>query len=148
MKYRNCAVPISYFVALAVGPYSNMTKCVINNKVTANVAMANISVSQHRKHYRLYSDDVLFDSLLKFFLQDEQEPLHVFVEKENMKRSTFRRFFIESGLQKLKESGCKDEVQAWLCLTSYFEKSQKIDLFKQRMLQKLQGTWQIMKSLL
>jgi len=44
-----------------------------------------------------------------------------------MNRSTFCHFFIESGLQKLKESGCKDEVQARLCLTSYFEKSQKID---------------------
>jgi len=142
------AVPISYFVALAVGPYCNMTKCVINNKVTANVAMANISVSQHRKHYRLYSDDVLFDSLLKFFLQDEQEPLHVFVEKENMKRSTFRRFFIESGLQKLKESGCKDEVQARQCLMTYFEKKVKNRSFRTENATKKQGICQITKNLL
>ena len=126
-----------------------MTKCVINKKkATANVAMANISVSRHRKHYRLYSDDVLFDSLLQFFLQNEQEPLHVFVEKKEINRSTFRRFFIESGLQKLKESGCKDEVQARLCLSTYFEKKSKIDLFERKMLQILQGIYQIMKNFL
>jgi len=89
------------------------------------VAVANISVSQKTKHYWLYSNDTLFDSLLKFFLQNEQEPLQAFAKKESMNRSTFRRFFIESGLQKLKESGCKDEEQAQLCLNDYFEKKSK-----------------------
>jgi len=43
------------------------------------------------------------------FLQDECETLHAFCQKENMNRSTFHRFFVESGLQKLKEDGVKDE---------------------------------------
>ena len=98
------AVPISYFVAI-VGPSSkNMTECIISNKETANVAAANISVSRRRKHYWLYSDDAFFDSLIKFFPQNEQEPLHAFTRKQNMNRSTFCCFFIESGLQKVKES--------------------------------------------
>jgi len=102
-----------------------MTKCSINKKAAENVAMTNISVSKNRQHYQLYSDDAFFDSLLKFFLQNEQEPMHAFTKKENMNRSIFHCFFIESGLQKLKESGCKDEVQARLCLTSCSEKSLK-----------------------
>jgi len=106
-----------------------MTKCIINKKAAENVAMANISVSKSRM-YRLYSDDAFFDSLLKFFLQKEQEPLHTFTKRENMNRSTFRRFFIESGLQKLKESGCKDEAQARLYLTAYFEKKSKNRSFR------------------
>jgi len=89
-----------------------MTKCIINKKAAESVAMANISVSKNRKHYWLYSNDAFFDSLLKFFLQNEQEPLHAFMKKENMNRSTFCHFFIESRLQKLKESSCKDEMQA------------------------------------
>ena len=38
-----------------------------------------------------------------------------------MNRSTFCCFFVESGLQKLKEDGVKDEEQARLCLNLYFE---------------------------
>ncbi len=64
---------------------------------------------------------MLFKSLLTFFLQDEHETLHAFCQKENMNRSTFCHFFVESRLQKLKEDGVKDEEQARLCLNLYFE---------------------------
>ena len=101
-----------------------MTKCAIsiNKKVeTANVARRNIHVSQARKPYRLYSNETLYESLLHFFLQTKQEPLHVFAEKENISRSTFCHFYIESGLQQLKETGSNDEVHARSCLNAYFE---------------------------
>jgi len=105
-----------------------MTKCAIsiNKKVeTANVARRNIHVSQARKPYRLYSNETLYESLLRFFLQTKQEPLHVFAEKENISRSTFRRFYIESGLQQLKQTGSNDEVHARSCLNAYFETKSK-----------------------
>jgi len=101
---------------------TNMTKCTINKTDAANVAIGNISVSQSKKQYRLYSENNLYESLLMFFMQNEQEHLHVFAKRQNISRSSFRRFFFESGLQNLKESGNKDEAQARLCLTSYFEK--------------------------
>jgi len=85
-----------------------MTKFIIK-KDTGNVAPGNISVSQKKKQYRLYNNECFFKSLLTFFLQDERETLHAFCQKENMNRSTFHRFFVESGLQKLKEDGVKDE---------------------------------------
>jgi len=104
-----------------------MTKCVISpSKETANVVKGNIAVlKKARKHYRLYSDNAFYESLLKFFMQDQQEPLHTFVKKENINRSTFRRFYVESGLLNLKEGGNSDEAQARLCLNAYFEKKTK-----------------------
>ncbi len=103
-----------------------MTKCVISPlKDTANVVIGNIAVSKARKHYRLYSDNEFYESLLNFFMQDPQEPLHTFVKKVNINRSTFRRFYIESGLFNLKEGGNRDEAQAKLCLNAYFEKKTK-----------------------
>jgi len=59
----------------------NMTKCTItNNADAANVATGNISVSQTKKHYRLYSDKEFYESLLMFFMLNEQEHLHVFTK--------------------------------------------------------------------
>ncbi len=103
-----------------------MTKCVISpTKETANVVIGNIAASNTRKHYHLYSNDAFYGSLLKFFMQDQQEPLHTFVKKENINRSTFHRFYVESGLLNLKEGGSRDEAQARLCLNAYFEKKTK-----------------------
>ncbi len=104
--------------------FNNMTKCTIK-KMTGDVAPGNISVSQKRKHYRLYNNDIFFKSLITFFLQDKPEPLHAFCQKENMNRSTFRRFFFESGLHNLKENGIRDEEQAKVVLNAYFEKKFK-----------------------
>jgi len=105
-----------------------MTKCVITSPSSTNETenvVGNISVSKTKKHYRLYSDDAFYESLLKFLMQDKQEPLQTFVKKENINRSTFRRFYIESGLFNLKEGGNRDEAQAKLCLNAYFEKKTK-----------------------
>jgi len=104
-----------------------MTKCVISpSKETANVVIGDIAVSKKtRKHYCLYSDNAFYESLLKFFMQDQQEPLHTFVKKENINRSTFHHFYVESGLLNLKEGGNRDEAQARLCLNAYFEKKTK-----------------------
>jgi len=93
--------------------------------MTGNVAPGNISVLQKKKHYRLYNNDIFFKSLMTFFLQDKPEPLHAFCQKENMNRSTFRRFFFESGLHNLKENGIRDEEQAKVVLNAYFEKKFK-----------------------
>jgi len=58
-------------------------------------------------------------------MQDKQEPLQTFVKKENINRSTFRRFYVESGLLNLKEASNRDEAQAKLCLNAYFKKTAK-----------------------
>ena len=42
-----------------------------------------------------------------------------------MNRSTFHRFFFESGLHNLKENGIRDEEQAKVVLNAYFEKKFK-----------------------
>jgi len=78
-----------------------------------------------RKHYCLYSDNAFYESLLKIFMQDQQELLHTFIKKENINRSTFCHFYVESGLLNLKEGGNRDEAQARLCLNAYFEKKTK-----------------------
>jgi len=101
-----------------------MTKCIIK-KVTGDVAPGNISVLQKRKHYCLYNNDTFLKSLITFFLQDEPEPLHTFCQKENMNRSTFHRFFFESGLHNLKENGIWNEEQAKVALNAYFQKKFK-----------------------
>jgi len=103
-----------------------MTKCVIKTQ-TQNAAATpgNISVSRKRKQYRLYNEEAFFKSLLTFFLQNDNEPLHAFCKKEGMNRSTFRRFFVESGLQNLKENGVQDEEQAKKLLHAYFESKTK-----------------------
>jgi len=66
-----------------------------------------------------------FKSLLTFFLQNENEPLHAFCEKENMNQSTFCHFFVESRLQNLKENGIQDEEQTKKLLHAYFESKTK-----------------------
>jgi len=63
--------------------------------------------------------------LLTFFLQNDNEPLHAFCKKEGMNRSTFCCFFVESGLQNLKENGVQDEEQAKKLLHAYFESKTK-----------------------
>jgi len=67
----------------------------------------------------------LFKSLLTFFVQDEGKPMLAFCQEANMNRSTFRRFFIESGLHDLKESGVRDEQQAKVRLNAYFAEKSK-----------------------
>ena len=63
--------------------------------------------------------------MLTFFLQNDNEPLHACCKKEGMNQSTFRRFFVESGLQNLKENGVQDEEQAKKLLHAYFESKTK-----------------------
>jgi len=102
-----------------------MTKCVIRTQAQNAATAHSISVSQNRKQYRLYNDEVFFKSLLTFFLQNGNEPLQAFCKKENMNRSTFRCFFVESGLQNLKKNGIHDEEQAKKLLHAYFESKMK-----------------------
>ena len=103
-----------------------MTKCIIKkDSHSATIAIGNISVSQKKKQYRLYNDDDFFKSLLTFFVQDEGKPMLAFCQEANMNRSTFRRFFIESGLHDLKESGVRDEQQAKVRLNAYFAEKAK-----------------------
>jgi len=58
-------------------------------------------------------------------VQDEGKPMLAFCQEENMNRSTFRHFFIESGLHNLKENGVRDEEQAKVWLNAYFAEKSK-----------------------
>jgi len=73
-------------------------------------------------------------------MQDKQEPLQTFVKKENINRSTFCCFYVESGLLNLKEASNRDEAQAKLCLNAYFKKRQKTEATEQLLQHWQQGT--------
>jgi len=80
----------------------------------------------HQKSYRKYDTAYLFDSLIEFACLTDGMSIRAFLKgKENLSKSSFLRYFKQSGFADLKSNGPFDCDVGKVMLTKYFEQTFK-----------------------
>ncbi len=104
-----------------------MTKFEIKEKKPFTPAATRITVKKvHQKSYRQYETGYFFSCLLDFACMTNDMSINAYLKtKEKISKSSFLRYYNNSGLAKYKKQGTFDSGIAKLMLTSYFEKTIK-----------------------
>jgi len=105
-----------------------MTKFTVTSKpTTTQTAPSRMTVKKvHQKSYRKYDTAYLFDSLIEFACLTDGMSIRAFLKgKENLSKSSFLRYFKQSGLADLKSNGPFDCDVGKVMLTKYFEQTSK-----------------------
>jgi len=103
-----------------------MTKFTVTS-TTTQTAPSKMTVKKvHQKCYWKYDSTYLFDSLIEFACLTNGTSIRAFLKrKENLAKSSFLRYFKQSGLADLKSNGPFNCDVGKVMLTKYFEQTLK-----------------------